>query len=68
MIDTFRNILKCTIFCKTPVGNTFIINNADKKAVGDLIKELSEVSGFNIENNDTECIIKIYGETVVFRY
>ena len=31
MLETFRNILKCAVFCKTPINNTFIINNSDKK-------------------------------------
>ena len=33
ILDSFKTIMQCAIFCKSPVGNTFVINNADEKYI-----------------------------------
>ena len=66
MIELYIGIIQASAFCKSPIGNTFIINNADEKAIEELIKELPKT--VNIEKDNEKCILKYLGETVIFRY
>ena len=66
MIEIFKGILRACAFCKTPTGNTFVIDNAEEKTVELLVKELpGEVK---VEKNEEVCVMKFAGQTVIFKY
>ena len=44
ILDSFKAIMQCAAFCKSPVGNTFTINNSDKCCI---IKYLGNEVVFN---------------------
>jgi len=68
ILDSFKAIMQCAAFCKSPVGNTFTINNSDKKYIECLLSEYPYLKEFIIENSDKCCIIKYLGNEVVFNY
>jgi hypothetical protein len=68
ILDSFKTIMQCAIFCKSPVGNTFIINNADEKYIEYLLSKRPHLKEFITENSDKRCIIKYLGNEVIFNY
>jgi len=68
ILDSFKTIIQCAIFCKSPVGNTFIINNTDKKYIEYLLLECPYLKEFITENSNKCCIIKYLGNEVIFNY
>lgn len=68
ILDHFRGILLASVFCNTPIGNSFIINNADKKSVKFLLSEYPLLEKFIKTKTEEQCIIKYAGNTVVFNY
>ena len=68
ILDSFKTIMQCAIFCKSPVGNTFVINNADEKYIEYLLLEYPHLKEFITENSDKCCIIKYLGNEVIFNY
>ena len=68
ILDSFKAIMQCTAFCKSPVGNIFTINNSDKEYIECLLSECPYLKKFIIENSDKCCVIKYLGNKVVFNY
>jgi len=68
VLDNFKGILLASVFCNTPIGNSFIINNADKESVKFLLSEYPLLEKFVKTKTEEQCIIKYAGNTVVFNY